>query len=686
MTLPSAIASMAEHRRWVGWRWVTMPDGKRDKPPFRGDFPEFNASTTKPNSWVPFKTAADALDAGKLDGIGYVCADDAERVYWDLDKCRDPVTGEIADWAQEFVEECDSYTEITPSQTGLRIIGVHDGALKAPIHSAYRLPSGATGEIFFRAVRYVTVTGNRLPGTPDLLRDISGPVLDLLARAGKAKAAEPLPDFGTTRSREEALAPIEDVRAALAIIPNADIHYDDWVRVGLAAFSATSGTGEGFEAWQAWSAKSSKHHDAECLRVWQSIRRSPPKKIGFGSLCYMARSINPLFVAPSWVKPVGPIQSDGGTSDWWHEGDKDHPPEETDPSKHQRGVQLLSLAEIEALPPPTWLVEGLIPEKGIVIPYGPPKAGKTFVALSMALHIAANRDWMGRKVNGGGVVYVAGEGVGGLSIRIKAMRQAYEIPANIPFWVVPRAVNFRDPNAVKALYDAIKATVLDEPISLVVLDTLARAMPGVDENSAEEVGVVVASCDELKFALGATIMPIHHAGKDIERGLRGSSAIHGALDTSLQITGTGDRVTVKNDNQKDAELAPAFMLEMRTVPIGVGAQSSLVPFLIDEAPAEKRGRGRPRAATAIAVAALDAALAKGSQDAPPHLDLAPSLRVVPETAWQREILARLPAVTGLEGKAASAEANRRRMQAARLRTAAIAAGEAVSMEGFAWLP
>lgn len=357
-----------------------------------------------------------------------------------------------------------------------------------------------------------------------------------------------------------------------------------------------------------------------------------------------------------------------------------------DVPKHNRGVHLLSLAEIEALPPPEWLIEGLVPEKGIVIPYGPPKAGKTFVVLSMGLHIAAHKDWMGRKVAGGGVVYVAGEGVGGLSVRIRAMRAAYQIPANIPFWVVPRAVNFRDPKAVQSLYDAIKATVYDEPISLVVLDTLARAMPGVDENSAEEVGIVVAACDELKFALGATIMPIHHAGKDIEKGLRGSSAIHGALDASIQITGTGDRVTVRNDNQKEAELVAPFVLEMRTVPVGLGAHTSLVPFLTDGTPTS-RPRGRPRSGSAaIAVTALEAAIAKAGQEAPALLDLAASVRVAPEAAWQREILARIPAVTGLAGKEAEREADRRRKQAARLRMTACAEGVAVSMEGFAWLP
>lgn len=578
MSLPSAIAPLADHRRWVAWKWVTLPDGKRDKPPFRADFPDFHASTTKPNSWVPFATAAATLAAGKVDGIGYVCADDAERVYWDLDKCRDPATGEIADWATEYVEECDSYTEVTPSGTGLRIIGTHGGALKAPIHASYRLPGGGSGEVFFRAVRYITVTGNRLPGTPDRLADISGPVLDLLARAGKAQAADPRPEFSGTGSREDAMAPIGDVRAALAVIPNNDLHYDDWVRTGIATFAATAGTGEGFEAWQAWSSKSAKHQDAECLRVWRSIERSPPKRIGFGSLCYLARAVNPLFVAPSWLGERRETPP--------------HDPETgellDEPKRPSTG--LLTIAEIEALPPPEWVIDGLIPETGLVVPYGPPKAGKTFVVLSMGLHIAAGKPWFGRAVKQGAVVYIAGEGLGGLSLRIRAMRLRYDIPADVPFYVRPKAVNFRDPGMVAELIKLVRETVGGQRVALVVIDTLARAMPGVDENSAQEVGVVIAQCDLVKEELRCAVAPIHHTGKDQERGMRGSNAIHGAVDATFRIKAAGKgKVSMVNEDQKDGEPAPPMVFTMEVVQVGL-ARSSLVPVI-----EEQRGPGRPKA-------------------------------------------------------------------------------------------
>lgn len=580
MSLPPAIAQLAQFRRWVGWRWVDKPDGSRDKPPFRGDFPDFHASSTNPASWVTFPTAAAAHASGKLDGVGYVCADDADRVYWDLDKCRDPSTGELADWAARYVEEADSYTEITPSGCGLRIIGTHDGTLKTPIHSGYKLPGGGTGEVYFRAARYITVTGNRLPGTPDQLNDITGPVLDLLAAAGKAHAIA-APTFTGTTSREEATAPIGDVRAALAVIPNADLHYDDWVRAGIATFAATGGTGEGFEAWQAWSAKSGKHQDAECLRVWRSVERSPPKRIGFGTLCYLARAVNPLFTAPSWAvttseTPELPPDVDPETGEIL-----------TPKASKPNGDKLLSIDEIEALPPAEWLVEGLLPERGLIIPYGPPKHGKTFLILSMALHVAAGKPWFGRPVKQGVVVYIAGEGVGGLPTRIKAMRQRYEIPSNIPFYVRTKAVNFRDPQMVAGLTKAIREAAGTQAVALVIIDTLARAMPGVDENSAQEVGVVIAQCDAVREELGCAVAPIHHTGKDVERGMRGSNAIHGAVDTTFLIKRAGKgRVTMINEDQKDAEPAEPMTFTMEDVSIGF--RSSLVPMLEDH-----KGPGRP---------------------------------------------------------------------------------------------
>ena len=272
--------------------------------------------------------------------------------------------------------------------------------------------------------------------------------------------------------------------------------------------------------------------------------------------------------------PIGnnqPVVSDGAA-----------PAQPVAPKPNSRALRLMHLEEVEALPPPVWIVDGLVSERSLAIPFGPPKVGKTFIVLSMALHIAAGMDWAGLKVAQGGVVFIAGEGVGGLSIRLKAMRQRYGMPSNIPFWVIPRAVNFRELGTAEMLVKLVRETVGDEPIALVVVDTLARAMPGVDENSSQEVGVVIAACDAIKEDLGCTVMPIHHTGKDTGKGMRGSNALDGAVDAAYRIEAAGDhRVVLKTEHQKDGDPGRPIVFQMEVVVVGM--RSSLVPVVSDHA-------------------------------------------------------------------------------------------------------
>ena len=76
---------------------------------------------------------------------------------------------------------------------------------------------------------------------------------------------------------------------------------------------------------------------------------------------------------------------------------------------------LLSLADIEALPDLEWLVEGVLAMHALAILYGEPGCGKSFVALFMALANASGRPWLGRTTRQTKTLYIAAEGVLGLS-------------------------------------------------------------------------------------------------------------------------------------------------------------------------------------------------------------------------------------------------------------------------------
>jgi hypothetical protein len=117
------------------------------------------ASSTDPSTWSSFQDAVDAYSAVGADGIGLVLTDKAHITCIDLDR----VIGEdgtLDARAQTIVDLCDSWTEISPSGTGLHVFvhGRTAEALKAPQIEVYS------------TARYIAVTGHHWPGTPDLVR------------------------------------------------------------------------------------------------------------------------------------------------------------------------------------------------------------------------------------------------------------------------------------------------------------------------------------------------------------------------------------------------------------------------------------------------------------------------------------------------------------------------------------
>ena len=73
-------------------------------------------------------------------------------------------------------------------------------------------------------------------------------------------------------------------------------------------------------------------------------------------------------------------------------------------------------------------------------------------------------------------------------------------------------------------------------LSLIVVDTLSRAMSGGNENSPEDMGKFVTNCDRIRIASGAHLMVIHHTGKDDAKGARGHSLLRAAADTEIEVS------------------------------------------------------------------------------------------------------------------------------------------------------
>ena len=190
-----------------------------------------------------------------------------------------------------------------------------------------------------------------------------------------------------------------------------------------------------------------------------------------------------------------------------------------------------TIGGLAALPDPEWLVEGIIPERGIGVMWGESGSYKTFLALHIALSIASGLHVLERRTTPSTVLYVAGEGRYGIRSRIEAWKAAHPDADPDPFFTV---LAFPPPLGTP---DQVWANELAEYAAelhtrLTILDTLARTYGPGDENSTQDMGLYVAACDRIARATDGAVAVVHHSGTDKTR-MRGNTSLHAAADWVL---------------------------------------------------------------------------------------------------------------------------------------------------------
>jgi hypothetical protein len=235
----------------------------------------------------------------------------------------------------------------------------------------------------------------------------------------------------------------------------------------------------------------------------------------------------------------------------------------------RNGIRLLNLKEVMALPTPKCLVSELVVAAGLAILVGKPESAKTFLALAWSLCIASGSPWLGRDVLAGPVVYVAAEGLRGLARRVKAwIKKTAGVDESMleqNFYAIGSAVRLLDDDEFADLM-AVLRRLSPAPI-LVVIDTLARCMPGGDENLAADMGLLVDRCAQIQQELGAAVILVHHSRKDDDEP-RGSSALSGAVDTWIAVSKKGREIKVCCEKQKDADAFEDIHLDLVQVAVG----------------------------------------------------------------------------------------------------------------------
>jgi hypothetical protein len=506
--LPAALAPLIALPHWVCWRWgktkAKNGEEKWTKVPYQPD--GRHAKNNDPTTWSNYKAVMAVVD--KFDGIGF-CLLNGNIAAFDIDHCRDAATGVLDPWAIELVKRADSYSEITVSGTGLRIIGFGDGPRlqrKLPVHD------GVTLEAYRNTERYIVVTGNPLPESKDITNideHLDKIVAELEAKKGWSEQNKPgSPEDGGHHARYD---PGKDEQEGGKL--------ERIIRYG------ESGEFNGDRSSAVW------------FVICEMLRRGYVDIVIMSTLLDKTNRIS------------------------------DHIYEQKEPgvyAKRQitKAREKIKPAHVEVLPASQWfgekpapippaLIKGLLPETGVATIGGQSGGGKSSHAIHLATRLIPDCDQQFyidqyRIKRHGGVLYLVLEGIPSFPLRVTA---AFEEVLGKQMKLgersrLPFAWNSYSPNLFEKGPDALLKLAAREAQKMrqdfgvdlvaVILDTMGLAACYENEDkSAQVLRVLGSHLHRLSDETGALAIDVDHMGKDQDAGLRGTSAKRDAPETIL---------------------------------------------------------------------------------------------------------------------------------------------------------
>lgn len=247
---------------------------------------------------------------------------------------------------------------------------------------------------------------------------------------------------------------------------------------------------------------------------------------------------------------------------------------EDTPAKRDRFVLIPAAEFAGADIDSEWHIRDVLPRADLSVMYGASGSGKSFIALDLVMAVVRGEAWRGHRTVKTRVAYIAAEGSGGFRKRIKAFSRKNDIPLeDIDLYVVDAAPNFLELMDTTALASAINKI---GGVGLIVVDTWAQVLPGANENASEDMGKALKHCRGLQRATGASILLIHHAGKDAAKGSRGWSGLRAAADAELEVTSSSTGRMLRVAKMKDGRDNGAWGFDLEVVPLFVNSYGETV--------------------------------------------------------------------------------------------------------------
>jgi len=263
--------------------------------------------------------------------------------------------------------------------------------------------------------------------------------------------------------------------------------------------------------------------------------------------------------------------------------------------------KLLGLDDLDLKPDEDWVIDGVLPSKGVGMIYGKYKAYKSFAALDMAWAVAdaMRREWGGRRIlKHGAVIYIACEGQLGVRKRLLAMKLRQgddELPIFKRIEARPRLGMSQAIDAGEIVY-SIRQVFPHDVIALVVIDTAARTL--FDEETNKTLSAFLDNCEDVSDQLDCLVLAVHHEGLDPSRP-RGGTMLPAGTVVQLHIKRKGQRFCqLFVEEAKDTESGIGFDIELQGFEFGSEhdehRDSTLIVTKVEAMPVQQEPEQEPR--------------------------------------------------------------------------------------------
>lgn len=522
MTFEKVPAELRALRQWVCYgKTGIAPGEKQYKMPFNPRT-GYGARAGDPETWATFDEACKAVESGQYAGIGFEFVENGGYVGVDFDHCIDQ-NGALSAWAIDKMERLYSYTEVSPSGSGIHILckGKLPGkAVKRPHAEMYDKD------------RYFTFTGDSW----GFARPISSAdhaisrLYEELQADGKRPAEQ-----STGKERAEpssapagnALGGMEAARRSKNAAKFDALYMGKW----KGAYESQSQADQAFCNLLAFYCRKDAADMDEIFRRSGLMR--PKWDENHGGQTYGAMTIAKAIADTKEVYEPRPEQDfEKVPNDVWGRTEYNEKP----PAQKLEAISAADLQKME-LPPVQFIINGLLPV-GLGLLVSPPKYGKSWMVLDMGLSIAGGQSFLGHATNPGGCLYLALEdSFNRLKDRMQKVLKGAPAPADFDY-----AVKCLDLS--HGLLDQLDGYLQDKPETrLIIIDTLQkiRGQSGGKETAYtadyREMGLLKSFADQH----GICILLVHHLRKmgddgDAFNRISGTAAIFGAADVAMVLS------------------------------------------------------------------------------------------------------------------------------------------------------